>query len=101
MFPESIIAAVVAHMNGDHPDDNRLIAAAFAANPESVTGASMCGLDGTAGVWALTRADGSQERLTVPWPGGPITERAEVRREIVALYDAACARLGVTPRPHA
>jgi hypothetical protein len=23
-----------------------------------------------------------------------------VRREIVALYDAACRRLGVEPRPH-
>ena len=37
----------------------------------------------------------------MPWPGGPITERAEVRREIVALYDEACRRLGVEPRPHA
>jgi hypothetical protein len=37
----------------------------------------------------------------VPWPGGSITERPQVRREIVALYDAACERLGIEPRPHA
>ena len=46
-------------------------------------------------------ADGAEDVIRVPWPGGEITERREVRREIVALYDEACARLGVTPRPHA
>jgi hypothetical protein len=46
------------------------------------------------------RADGSEDSVRIPWPGGPITERREVRREIVALYDAACERLGVPPRPH-
>ena len=39
--------------------------------------------------------------VTVPWLGGPISERPEVRREIVALYDEACRRLGIEPRPHA
>jgi hypothetical protein len=39
--------------------------------------------------------------LRVAWPGAPISERPEVRREVVALYDAACAELGVDPRPHA
>ena len=29
-----------------------------------------------------------------------ITERPEIRREIVKVYDAACAKLGVEPRPH-
>ena len=45
--------------------------------------------------------DGGSIEVRVPWPGGPITERREVRREIVALYDEACRRLGVEPRPHA
>ena len=39
--------------------------------------------------------------VRVPWPGGPITERAEVRREIVSPYDESCRRLGIPPRPHA
>jgi hypothetical protein len=34
------------------------------------------------------------------WPAGTITERGEIRREVVALYDTACERLGVEPRPH-
>jgi hypothetical protein len=37
--------------------------------------------------------------VRVPW-SGTITERSEIRREIVVLYDRACAKLGVTPRPH-
>ena len=57
--------------------------------------------DGAAGQWRIITADGAEDVIRVPWPGGEITERREVRREIVALYDEACARLGVTPRPHA
>ena len=44
---------------------------------------------------------GSTAEVAVPWPSGPISERREVRREIVALYDEACRRLDVEPRPHA
>ena len=56
--------------------------------------------DGNAGQWHVITADGAEDVIRVPWIGGEITERREVRREIVALYDAACARLGVTARPH-
>lgn len=87
-------------MNDDHAEDNLLIARAFAsASDIKITGAVMVDLDGLGGVWQITRA-GIPEELDVPWIGGPITERAAVRREIVALYDTACERLGVTPRPH-
>jgi hypothetical protein len=41
-------------------------------------------------------ADGGEDVIRVPWPGGQISERRDVRREIVALYDEACARLGIT-----
>ncbi|GAA1996854.1 hypothetical protein GCM10009739_02530 [Microbacterium ulmi] len=87
-------------MNGDHSDDNLLIVRAFA--PESgAVAATMTGFDGDGGDWVAQRADGSSQPLRVSWPGGPIAERPEVRREIVALYDEACRRLGVTPRAHA
>lgn len=92
-FDEPVVSAVTAHMNGDHPDDNLLIARAF-GRPDAAT-AVMTGLDGDAGVWLV---DGTE--LRVPWPGGPITQRAEIRREVVVLYDAACAELGVEPREH-
>lgn len=99
-FAPDVISAVLRHMNGDHTDDNLLIARAFAEPADAeVAAAVMTGFDGEAGVWEITRGD-SASTLRVPWPGGPITERREVRREVVALYDAACARLGVEPRPH-
>ncbi len=82
-------------MNGDHPEDNLLIARAF-GRPEA-TESTMIGLDGEAGVWRVTDADGTQD-LRVTWPGGPISERAEIRREVVVLYKSACERLGVQPR---
>ena len=99
-FDADVIAAVLRHMNGDHTDDNLLIARAFAEpSAEAIAGAVMTGFDGQVGVWEISRG-GSTSELRVPWPGGPITERREVRREVVALYDAACARLGIEPRPH-
>lgn len=100
-FDPEVVSAVLRHMNGDHTDDNLLIARAF-ADPDggAITAARMTGFDGDAGWWRITRG-GADEDLRVPWPGGPIAARPEVRREVVALYDQACARLGVEPRPHA
>lgn len=99
MFDDATLAGVLGHMNSDHSDDNILIARAFGEDPSPV-GAVMTSFDGDGGSWLVTAAGGGTTELTVPWPGGPITERREVRREVVALYDAACARLGVEPRPH-
>ncbi|GAB3596667.1 DUF2470 domain-containing protein [Microbacterium tumbae] len=100
-FDADVVAAVLRHMNGDHTDDNVLIARAFAeASDAEITEAVMTGFDGDGGAWEITRG-GSIEKLRVPWPGGPIDERPAVRREVVALYDAACERLGIEPRPHA
>lgn len=100
IFDSDVVAAILQHMNGDHTDDNLLIAQAFAtASDMKITDATMTDLDGDGGIWQLTRA-GIAEELRVPWPGGPIDERAAVRREVVALYDAACQKLGIEPRPH-
>ena len=98
-FDESTVRAVLRHMNGDHADDNLLIARAFGDRPAA--GAVMTGFDGDAGEWLVTGHDASASELRVPWPAAPITERPQVRREIVALYDEACRRLGIEPRPHA
>ena len=105
LFDDDALTGVLGHMNGDHGDDNLLISRAFAADagfPDAaIDAATMTGFDGDQGVWKATLADGSTAEIAVAWPGGPITERREVRREIVALYDEACRRLGVEPRPHA
>jgi len=101
IFEADVVAAILRHMNGDHTDDNLLIARAFATESDvPITSAVMTDLDGSGGVWQITRAGVPQE-LRVPWPGGEISERPAVRREVVALYDAACERLGIEPRPHA
>lgn len=98
-FAPEIQQAVLAHMNDDHLDDNVLVARAFGP-VRAVASARMTGFDGDAGEWSVVGDDGATVELRVPWPGGPIAERREVRREIVALYDEACRRLGITPRPH-
>ncbi|WP_424936964.1 MULTISPECIES: DUF2470 domain-containing protein [Bacteria] len=97
-FADDVVVAVLRHMNGDHVDDNLLIARAFGA-PDAMA-AVMTGFDGDGGRWQVTDTAGRTTEIRVAWPGGPITERPAVRREVVALYDAACATLGVTPRPH-
>lgn len=105
LFDDAVIAGVLGHMNGDHDDDNVLISRAFAPDagvPDAeITAARMTGFDGDGGRWEATLADGSVTDIAVAWPGGPISERPEVRREVVAVYDEACRRLGVEPRPHA
>ncbi|HRN28610.1 MAG TPA: DUF2470 domain-containing protein [Terrimesophilobacter sp.] len=96
-FSDDIVTAVLRHMNDDHTDDSLLIARAFGA-PDAES-ARMVGLDTESGHWEYT-VGADTHPLNVPWPAGPITERPEIRREVVALYDAACARLGIEPRPH-
>lgn len=96
-FSADVVAAVLHHMNDDHLDDNLLIARAFGSVDAAAS--TMTTLDHLGGTWTYDTADGSHE-LVVPWPGGEIAERPEIRREVVKLYDAACERLGITPRPH-
>jgi hypothetical protein len=99
-FDDAALAGVLRHMNGDHQDDNLLIARAF--GPESdLLAATMIGFDGDGGQWRAQPVAGEEIVVRAMWPGGPISERSEVRREIVALYDEACRRLGIPPRPHA
>ena len=99
-FDDDVVAAVLRHMNGDHVGDNLLIARAFSPEPDLIA-ARMTGFDGDGGDWLAERADAEPVEVRVPWPGGPITERPAVRREVVALYDEASRRLGLVPRDHA
>lgn len=95
-FAPEAIAGVLHHMNDDHTDDNLLIARAFGAL--DATASTMTGLDGDAGYWLIT-VDGTEREIRVPWSAS-ITQRPEIRREVVVLYDRACEKLGITPRPH-
>ncbi|WP_309104928.1 DUF2470 domain-containing protein [Microbacterium sp.] len=101
MFDSDVVSAVLRHMNGDHADDNLLIARAFADRAGGeVSGAEMARFDGDGGTWQVTRSNGDTAEVTIAWPGGAISDRPSVRREVVAVYEAACARLGVKPQPH-
>ncbi|MBK0421793.1 biliverdin-producing heme oxygenase [Leucobacter sp. CSA2] len=82
-------------MNGDHSDDNLLIARAFGR--PGATASTMVGVTSEGGVWSVTDAEGTSD-LEVAWPGGSISERPEIRREVVKLYRTACERLGVPAR---
>jgi hypothetical protein len=96
IFGSDVVTAVLAHMNGDHLDDSLLIARAF-GHPDAEA-ATMTGLDGDAGFWEYRLGEEARE-LRVPW-SKPISERPEIRREVVLTYRAACERLGIEPRQH-
>lgn len=95
VFSDDVVAAVLAHMNGDHSDDNLLIARAFGAPDASA--AVMAALDHTGATWVYTA--GAERSLTVAW-STPIAERTEIRREIVRLYELSCEKLGIEARAH-
>ncbi|WP_354496738.1 DUF2470 domain-containing protein [Mycetocola sp. 2940] len=95
-FSPEIVDAVLRHMNTDHPGDSLVIARAF-ADP-AAEAAVMIDLDGNGGVWSVSSATGEMT-AKIEW-ASPVTERSGIRREVVALYDAACERLGIPPRPH-
>lgn len=96
-FDDHALRGVLRHMNHDHVDDNLLIVRAF-GEPEA-TAATMTGFDGDGGDWLAVTPAG-ERTVRVPWPGGPIDERPAVRREVTAVYVAACEALGLPPREH-
>ncbi len=103
-FDPAIVAAVLHHMNDDHAPDNLLIAQAF--GDRGAATARMVGVDGHAGHWvySVTAVDNGkhaaavERELRLAW-STPISERAEIRREIVALHDRASAELGIEVVP--
>jgi hypothetical protein len=95
-FSADVIAAVLHHMNDDHTDDSVVIVRAFAGvDPDS---AEMAGLDENAGVWSYA-VGGETHEVRVPW-SKELTERPEIRREVVMVYRTACEKLGIEPHGH-
>lgn len=96
-FSAEIVSAVLAHMNSDHNDDNLLIVRAFAES--AAISAAMVSLDDAEGTWQYSDVNGIEHHVSIPW-GNAISERTEIRHEIVRLYDRACEKLGTETRPH-
>ncbi|MET0448857.1 MAG: DUF2470 domain-containing protein [Aeromicrobium sp.] len=93
-FPTEVVDAVLHHMNDDHTDDSLVIVRAF-AEPDA-TAATMTGLDSAGGTWDVEVA-GASRIVTVSWTE-PAVERADLRREVVRLYDQAVEKLGLPAR---
>lgn len=93
-FSEDVVTAVLRHMNDDHTDDSLVIVRGF-AEPRA-TAATMTGLDAEAGEWSV-EVEGEKLQVRIPWMG-PVAERADIRREVVALYDEGLKRLGLPAR---
>lgn len=97
-FDDAVVTGVLAHMNGDHLDDSLDIVRAYGA--PTATAATMTDLDTEVGVWTAT-VDGQDVEVRVPWPGGPLAERPQLRVAVVELHQQARERLGLPPvAPH-
>ncbi|MCU1475492.1 MAG: hypothetical protein JWQ64_185 [Subtercola sp.] len=96
-FSADVVGAILAHMNNDHPEDNLVIVRAFGA-PDAER-AEMIDLDTLGATWsAWLVPEDERTQVVIPWPAGAIETRAEIRQQIVALYDSASAALGLPPR---
>jgi len=95
-FTAEVVAQVARHMNDDHAADSLLICRSLGGTPQA-TAARMTGLDADGIEFAATVA-GVEVPVRVPF-AYRLTERVQVRHEVVRMYQEACAQLGVTPRP--
>ena len=96
-FSEGVIAAITRHMNVDHADDSLLICRSLGGQPEA-TSATMTGMD-PGGIDFAVMVAGHAVPARVPW-SRPITERGQVRAEVVRMYHEACDALGIEARSH-
>jgi hypothetical protein len=93
LAPEAV-TAILRHMNGDHAADCLRIVQGLGARPDA-SEASMSGVEREVAVFDAVVPDGSIE-VRIPW-SEPIAERAQVRTEVVRMYEESCAILGVAP----
>ncbi|MDP9863228.1 MULTISPECIES: DUF2470 domain-containing protein [Streptosporangium] len=94
-FTPEVVDAIKRHMNDDHRDDALLICKGLGGQSEA-TSATTTGVDAEAIEFAAV-VGGQDVAVRVPW-SATLTERAQVRREVVRLYRDACAALGVPAR---
>ena len=94
-FGPDVVAAVCRHMNDDHPDDSLLICRTLGGKP-AATAARMTGLDADGAEFEVSVGSGV-DHVRLPW-STTVTERPQIRREVVRMYEEACAAAGQTPR---
>lgn len=94
-FAPDVVAAVLRHMNDDHTSDNLDIIRAL-ADP-AATRVELAYLNDRASIWLYTTAvegtvDAEWQEAVLPW-SQTLTERAQIRHEVVELHDRAVAQL--------
>lgn len=93
-FSAEVVAAVTRHMNVDHAADSVVICQALGGQPEA-TAATMTGLDAEGIAFDVATPSGPAT-ARIAWTE-PVTERAQIRAEVAAMYHRACDQLGITP----
>jgi len=91
-FQDNVIAAITKHMNHDHSADTLVICRGVGGHT-SATSARMDTFDGT-GAEFTTTVNGVATPLRIAW-SRPLSERAEVRPEIVRIYNESRGLLGL------
>jgi hypothetical protein len=94
-FSPDVVEAICRHMNGDHAEDCRTMVRGLAGVEASA--ATMTGLDGDHAFMRAETADGPVD-VALPW-SERLTERAQVRVEVVKLHEQASRALGLDVRP--
>jgi len=94
-FTPDVVAQIMRHMNEDHAGDCRMICQALGGRPEAES-AVMSGMDAD-GIDFVAVVSGSDVAVRVPF-SERLTERLQVRREVVRMSDEARDALGLAPR---
>lgn len=87
-----VVAAVTAHMNGDHAADNVVICRVAGGRPHTLE-ATMSGLDATAIEFVAVGPCGT-ETVRIPFRES-LADRAQIRAEVVRMYHESAAALGL------
>ncbi|WP_084265314.1 biliverdin-producing heme oxygenase [Actinomadura macra] len=101
-FTAEVVAAIARHMNDDHAADSVVIVRALGGQP-AATAAVMTGMDAD-GIDFSVQVDGRSVPVRIPW-SERLTQRAQVRAEVVRMYDKAreaerfSVRLRMATRP--
>ncbi|MEU4773889.1 DUF2470 domain-containing protein [Micromonospora sp. NPDC023644] len=95
-FGPDVVAAVCRHMNDDHAEDSLLICRTLGGQ-STATRARATGLDDEGMEFAVT-VDDIEVPVRVAF-AHRLTERGQIRQEVVRMHREACQRLGLPPRP--
>jgi putative heme iron utilization protein len=87
-FVPAVIEAIARHMNDDHAEDSLLICRMLGGQPAAER-AMMTGMD-EAGIVFTAEVGGEAVAVRIPW-SQPVTERAQVRSEVVRMHERAVA----------